>query len=123
MEQQEAIPDKLVEVNRTGHDPFIQTDALLQRAGMLSSEVHAVWALHVISAIFETGIVSAMAPGLEIGRGHHLLFHLAQRCIPHEVACHKVILIPSCLILQPSSLISSFSSISLFWPGIRHSPG
>ena len=55
---------------------------------MIASEVHAVWALHVISAIFETGIVSAMAPGLEIGRGHHLLFHLAQRCIPHEVACH-----------------------------------
>ena len=35
----------------------------------------------------------------------------------------KVILIPSCLISQPSSLISSSSSISLFWPGIRHSPG
>ena len=51
-------------------------------------EVHAVWALHVISAILKTGIVSAMAYGLEIGRGHHLLFHLAQRCIPHEVACH-----------------------------------
>ena len=26
--------------------------------------------------------------GLEIGRGHHLLFYLAQRCIPHEIACH-----------------------------------
>ena len=55
---------------------------------MIASEVHAVWALHVISAILETGIVSAMASGLEIGRGHHLLFYLAQRCIPHEIACH-----------------------------------
>src|SRR5699024_1459491 len=111
------------EVNRTGHDPFIQTDALLQRAGMIASEVHAVWALHVISAILKTGIVSAMASGLEIGRGHHLLFHLAQRCIPHEVACHKVMPIPFCLISHSSSLIPSFSSVSLFWPGIRHSPG
>ena len=56
--------------------------------GSLATVFATVWALHVISAILKTGIVSAMAPGLEIGRGHHLLFHLAQRCIPHEVACH-----------------------------------
>ena len=58
------------------------------KAARKLSEKAVIWALHVISAIFETGIVSAMASGLEIGRGHHLLFHLAQRCIPHEVACH-----------------------------------
>ena len=35
----------------------------------------------------------------------------------------KVMPIPFCLISQSSSLIPSFSSVSLFWPGIRHSPG
>ena len=43
-----------------------------------------------------------------------LLFQLAQRRISHEIACHKVMFIPSCLISPLSSLISAFSSMSFF---------
>ena len=93
--REKAIPDELVEIQRTGHDPFIQADAQFQRAWLLTSEVHTVLALRVLVGILETGGIPAVTSGFEIGRGHHLPFQMEQRCILHEIVCHKVKLIPS----------------------------
>ena len=120
---EEAIPDEFIEIQRAGHDPFIQANAQFQRTRPIASEIHTVLALRVLTGILETGRIPAVTSGLEIGRSHHLLFQLEQRRIPHEVSRHKVMPIHSCLISLSSSLIFSSSAISLFWPGIRHSPG
>ena len=84
----EAVPHKLGQVKGSCFDPFFQADALVQRAGVLTVIFRAVWAFHILGFISETGMVQAVASGPEVGWGHHLLFHLAQRGIPHKVACH-----------------------------------
>ena len=112
--REEAIPDELIEIQCAGRDPFIQANAQFQRTRLIAPEVYTVWALRVLAAVLETGRIPAVTSGLEIGRGHHLLFQLAQRRISHEIACHKVMFIPSCLISPLSSLISAFSSMSFF---------
>lgn len=84
----ETIPHKFPQVKRSGFDPLLQADALVQGTGLRGIKVRTVLTLHIPGLIPEAGTVPAMPLWLEIGRGHHQLFRLSQRGIPHKIARH-----------------------------------
>ena len=84
----ETVPEQFLKAESPGFNPFLQTNALVQRAEVPARVIHAVFTVHILGLIPESGAAQAVASWLKIRRGHHHLLHLVQGGISHKVARH-----------------------------------
>ena len=85
----EAVPHKLIQLQYTCFDPFLQTGAFIQAARMLADIVLAVFARHIFGRVMKWAAVYPTASGFLTGLRHHQLLQRLQRRVSHEIARHK----------------------------------
>ena len=85
-EREEKRTDEFLQPENTCLNSFLQTNAIVQSAGVLAFVSRTVAAVYIVGVIAESGYLDAVASRFGIGRGHHLLFIAVQMGIPHEVA-------------------------------------
>ena len=85
----EAVPHKLIQLQYTCFDPFLQTGAFIQAARMLAIIVLAVFARHIFGRVMKWAAVYPTASGFLTGLRHHQLLQRLQRRVSHEIVRHK----------------------------------
>ena len=82
----EALPRQSVQLHHAGLDALLQTNALIQVAGVPAVVSRAVFAAHIVGTVAKAAADASASARLMTGRRHHLHLCGEQGCEPHKIS-------------------------------------
>ena len=82
----EALPRQSVQLHHAGLDALLQTNALIQVAGVPAVVSRAVFAAHIVGTVAKAAADASASARLMTGWRHHLHLCGEQGCEPHKIS-------------------------------------